>query len=244
MMRPRFRLPETGVTDPVGRLPAMLFTASTLKDSPANVRFFVAANLASGVDHMFVFLDAPARARAAGGRRTPGRPSAGHLHPDRPRAWWADERPPASTCGSGSTPTGRARCSSRSPGPSGSSTSTATRSPARPRRRWPRSRPSIDAVWLRPVGGRQRVDPARTRPTRFKRLLEDARAQPAARPRGDPRRRRTRRTSTATSWASRGSGPASGLAPDPARGRLRRRRAATAPRGPRAAGAALRRALG
>lgn len=37
----------------------MLFTATTLKDSPANVAFFVAANLASGVDHMFVFLDAP-----------------------------------------------------------------------------------------------------------------------------------------------------------------------------------------
>ena len=37
----------------------MLFTASTIKDSLPNVRFFVAANLASGVDHMVVFLDAP-----------------------------------------------------------------------------------------------------------------------------------------------------------------------------------------
>jgi len=37
----------------------MLFTASTLKDSPENVRFFVSANLAAGVDHMFVFLDSP-----------------------------------------------------------------------------------------------------------------------------------------------------------------------------------------
>ena len=37
----------------------MLLTASTIKDSPENVRFFVAANLASGVDHMLVFLDAP-----------------------------------------------------------------------------------------------------------------------------------------------------------------------------------------
>ncbi len=37
----------------------MLFTATTLQDSPDNVRFFVAANLASGVDHMFVFLDSP-----------------------------------------------------------------------------------------------------------------------------------------------------------------------------------------
>jgi hypothetical protein len=37
----------------------MLVTASTVKDSPENVRFFVEANLASGVDHLFVFLDAP-----------------------------------------------------------------------------------------------------------------------------------------------------------------------------------------
>ncbi|MGN0062884.1 MAG: glycosyltransferase family 2 protein [Nocardioides sp.] len=38
----------------------MLFTVSTVKDSLDNVRFFVEANLSSGVDHMFVFLDAPA----------------------------------------------------------------------------------------------------------------------------------------------------------------------------------------
>ena len=70
MMGTRIRLPETGVTDRVGRLPAMLFTASTLKDSPENVRFFVAANLASGVDHMFVFLDG-GQPDAAGWRTCP-----------------------------------------------------------------------------------------------------------------------------------------------------------------------------
>ncbi|WP_340537683.1 glycosyltransferase family 2 protein [Nocardioides sp. GXZ039] len=37
----------------------MFLTASTVKDSAENVAFFVAANLASGVDHMFVFLDDP-----------------------------------------------------------------------------------------------------------------------------------------------------------------------------------------
>ena len=37
----------------------MLFTASTVKDALPNVQRFVAGNLAGGVDHMFVFLDAP-----------------------------------------------------------------------------------------------------------------------------------------------------------------------------------------
>lgn len=37
----------------------MLFTASTIKDSPDNVSRFIRGNLAMGVDHMFVFLDAP-----------------------------------------------------------------------------------------------------------------------------------------------------------------------------------------
>ena len=37
----------------------MLVTASTILDTPANVRRFVADNLAMGVDHMVVFLDDP-----------------------------------------------------------------------------------------------------------------------------------------------------------------------------------------
>ena len=36
----------------------MLFTASTVKDTLPNVQRFVAGNLAGGVDHLFVFLDA------------------------------------------------------------------------------------------------------------------------------------------------------------------------------------------
>jgi len=70
----------------------MLFTATTVQDSPDNVRFFVAANLASGVDHMFVFLDSP---------REPGQEEVeafleGH---DRVtclrtgKGWWGDDRP-------------------------------------------------------------------------------------------------------------------------------------------------------
>ena len=70
----------------------MLFTVSTVKDSPANVRFFVEANLASGVDHMFVFLDAP------------GKKGQGEVHKylaahDRVtvvragRTWWNGQRP-------------------------------------------------------------------------------------------------------------------------------------------------------
>ncbi len=70
----------------------MLLTGSTVKDSLENVRFFVAANLASGVDHMVVFLDAP---------RDPGQPEvAGFLdaHPavtclPTGRGWWAGDRP-------------------------------------------------------------------------------------------------------------------------------------------------------
>ena len=37
----------------------MIVTASTILDTPANVRRFVADNLAMGVDHMVVFLDDP-----------------------------------------------------------------------------------------------------------------------------------------------------------------------------------------
>lgn len=71
----------------------MLFTASTLKDSPANVRFFVAANLAAGVDHMFLFLDAPRDPD----QREVADELADHPHvtclPTPRSDWWADERP-------------------------------------------------------------------------------------------------------------------------------------------------------
>jgi hypothetical protein len=71
----------------------MLLTASTLKDSLENVRFFVAANLASGVDHMFVFVDAP---------REPDQQEVAAYLDDHPHvtcvrtsrdAWWHGERP-------------------------------------------------------------------------------------------------------------------------------------------------------
>lgn len=73
----------------------MFFTASTIKDSPANTTFFVEANLASGVDHMFVFLDAP---------KEPGQGEiaaslADHPHvtciPTGRAAWWGEDRPAA-----------------------------------------------------------------------------------------------------------------------------------------------------
>ena len=70
----------------------MLFTATTLQDSPDNVRFFVAANLASGVDHMFVFLDSP---------REPGQKEVEAFLEAHDRVtclrtgkgWWGGERP-------------------------------------------------------------------------------------------------------------------------------------------------------
>jgi len=70
----------------------MLFTATTLRDSPANVRFFVDANLASGVDHMVVFLDSP---------RAPEQREVADFLDGHDRvtcvptgaAWWAGDRP-------------------------------------------------------------------------------------------------------------------------------------------------------
>lgn len=67
----------------------MLVTASTVKDSVANLRFFVAANLASGVDHMIVFLDAP---------KADGQAEAAAFLEDHPhvtcvkagRTWWGE----------------------------------------------------------------------------------------------------------------------------------------------------------
>lgn len=70
----------------------MLFAASTIKDSIDNVQFFVTANLASGLDHLVVFLDAP---------RDPGQREVADwldAHPQvtcirTGRGWWADGRP-------------------------------------------------------------------------------------------------------------------------------------------------------
>ena len=69
----------------------MLFTASTVKDTLANLQRFVAGNLAGGADHLVVFLDAPhdtdplARAFL-------------HEHPrvtciDAGKDWWLGDRP-------------------------------------------------------------------------------------------------------------------------------------------------------
>lgn len=69
----------------------MLFTASTVKDTLPNLRRFVAGNLAGGVDHLFVFLDAP--------RETD--PAARAFLDEHPRVtcvptgrdWWLGDRP-------------------------------------------------------------------------------------------------------------------------------------------------------
>ena len=71
----------------------MLFTVSTVKDSVDNVGFFVAANLASGVDHMVVLLDAPAEPEQVEVAAS----LADHPHvtclPAGRRDWWQGERP-------------------------------------------------------------------------------------------------------------------------------------------------------
>ena len=71
----------------------MYFTASTVKDSPENVRFFVDANLASGVDHMFVFLDAPREdGQAKVARALADHPHVTCIRTGR-RGWWGGDRP-------------------------------------------------------------------------------------------------------------------------------------------------------
>ena len=48
---------QTGSQVPSGQAP--LLAVSTIKDSPDHVRRYVEGNLAGGVDHLVVFLDAP-----------------------------------------------------------------------------------------------------------------------------------------------------------------------------------------
>jgi hypothetical protein len=71
----------------------MLVTASTVMDSPANVRFFVDANLASGVDHMVVFLDAPQEpGQAEVAEMLAAEPHVTCIRTGR-KGWWTDGRP-------------------------------------------------------------------------------------------------------------------------------------------------------
>ena len=66
----------------------MIATVSTVKDTLANIQRFVAGNLAGGVDHMVVFLDAPdAEVEAWLG----GQEHVTHLVADDP--WWGGKRP-------------------------------------------------------------------------------------------------------------------------------------------------------
>lgn len=70
----------------------MRFSVSTVKDSPANVEFFVRANLAQGIDHMFVVLDTPGQ---------PGQQRVARMLDEHPhvtclrsnKRWWATGRP-------------------------------------------------------------------------------------------------------------------------------------------------------
>lgn len=70
----------------------MRFSVSTVKDTADNVDFFVRANLASGIDHMFIVLDAPGQpgqdevAEMLGAHRNVTCLRAG-------RSWWVTGRP-------------------------------------------------------------------------------------------------------------------------------------------------------
>lgn len=151
----------------------MLFTATTVKDSVDNVAFFVAANLASGADHLLVFLDAP---------KDPGQPEVAAMLHEHPHvtcvpttrgSWWAGERPASLNVRQRSN-AGWAR-SVLAPLPwaewlfhiDGDEVACLDRSalaavPA-----------GVDAVWLPPWEAVSEWA-ASARPTRFKRLLDDA----------------------------------------------------------------------
>jgi hypothetical protein len=70
----------------------MLVTASTILDTPANVRRFVADNLAMGVDHMVVFLDDPGAPDQDQVADELGRHGQVTCVPTG-RDWWAGDRP-------------------------------------------------------------------------------------------------------------------------------------------------------
>ena len=211
---------ETPATDPaeparrralVARVHAMLFTASTIKDSPANVALLRRREPGlRGRPHVRL-PGRPAGAGAEGGRGLAGRRTR-TSRASRPGAgsWWADDRPShPERAAADQRQLGRGPCSSPWRGPSGCSTSTATRSPASTARRSTRSPRASTRSGCAPGGG-QPAGPARTRPTQFKRLLDDSDLN-LLHVLGASTPPRTRRTSTATSWASPASGPASGL---------------------------------
>ena len=66
----------------------MILTVTTLKDTLPNVRRFVAGNLAGGIDHLVIFLDAP---DPEVGSWLAAQPDVTAIVTD--RSWWNGERP-------------------------------------------------------------------------------------------------------------------------------------------------------
>ena len=69
----------------------MLFTASTVKDSAANLRRFVTGNLAGGIDHLVVFVDSPEDTDAEALDVLESHPSVTCVRTD--EDWWQGDRP-------------------------------------------------------------------------------------------------------------------------------------------------------
>ena len=69
----------------------MLFTASTVKDSAANLRRFVTGNLAGGIDHLVVFVDAPEATDPEALEVLESHPSVTCVRTD--EEWWQGDRP-------------------------------------------------------------------------------------------------------------------------------------------------------
>ena len=73
------------------RVSRMLFTASTVKDSAANLRRFVTGNLAGGIDHLVVFVDAPEDTDPEALEVLESHPSVTCVRTD--EDWWQGDRP-------------------------------------------------------------------------------------------------------------------------------------------------------
>ncbi len=153
------------------RVAGMLVTASTVKDTLENVRFFVEANHSSGVDHLVVFLDAP---------RDPGQPEVAAWLDAHPavtclrtgRSWWGGDRPRSlnvrqqvnvNWLRAALEPLGWAQWLVHLDGDE------VARVDAGAVASVPADR---DALWLPPLEAVSEPEPA-ARPTRFKRLLDE-----------------------------------------------------------------------
>jgi hypothetical protein len=154
-------------------LTGMFFTASTVKDSLENVEFFVTANLASGVDHMFVFLDAPGDPdQKAVAARLAQHPHVTCIR-TRKRDWWSDGRPRSLNVRQRTNANWTREVLAPLPWAEWLFHIDGDEVACLDRDALASVPDDLDGVWLSPWEGVSEWAPAR-RPTQFKRLLDEA----------------------------------------------------------------------